>query len=246
MKLYPRLLSLGMTSFGDYFHYIKYEDSNDEEKTRMIALLANNETYFLREHAQLEVLRDQILPKIREDNIAANDKSLTILSAGCSTGEEVYSLALLTLETGMFLWDWDVNIIGGDISRPALQTARAALYGERSLRTSDPERVKSCYSKESGKYKVKKHVRKLTKFVRLNLIDPDSWRGLGKFDVVLCRNVLIYFSNDTFKRAIDNIHHCLRGGGYLLLGHSETLTRVSDDFVPERFSKTVVYRKKGE
>jgi chemotaxis protein methyltransferase CheR len=233
-----------MTSFGDYFHYIKYEDSSNEEKAKMIALLANNETYFFREQAQLEVLRDHLLPKIREEKISANDKSITILSAGCSTGEEVYSLALLTLESGFFLWDWNVNVVGGDISRPALETARGALYGERSVRTTDPERLKSCFVKESEKYRVKKHVKKLTKFVHLNLVDPESWRSLGKVDIVLCRNVLIYFSSDTFKRAIDNIHHVLEKGGYLLLGHSETLTRVSDDFVPERYSKTVVYRKR--
>ena len=110
----------------------------------MIAALTNNETYFFREYPQLEVLRDNILPQVRTQNLAADNRSLTILSAGCSTGEEVYSLAHLTLESGAFLWNWDVHIIGGDISGTALDKARSGLYGERALRCTDTELVKSC------------------------------------------------------------------------------------------------------
>lgn len=244
MKLYPRVLSLGLGSFGDYFNLVKYEADGDKELSRMVSLLTNNETYFFRELPQLMVFRDALLPQLRERKLARNKKGIRVVSAGCSTGEEVYTLAMLTFETGSFFWGWDVQIIGMDISEMALEAARRGVYYAPSLRMTESIYAQRFFSFNSGDYRAKDNIKKMTSFIYGNITDPQTWDGLKDIDIIFCRNVLIYFSEEKIKSAVNNFHQALRKGGHLLLGHSETLTGISDDFELVRFPDTFIYRKK--
>ncbi|UCD83220.1 MAG: protein-glutamate O-methyltransferase CheR [Deltaproteobacteria bacterium] len=244
MKLYPRVLSLGLSSFGDYLNLIKYDPDGEKELSRMVSLLTNNETYFFRELPQLKVFRDVLLPQLREKKISRS-KKIRVVSAGCSTGEEVYTLAMLTFETGSFFWDWDVRIVGMDISETALEAARRGIYYNSSFRMTEPAYVKKFFSYNSGDYQAKDNIKRMTSFVYGNITDQQTWEGLRDVDVIFCRNVLIYFSEEKVKTAVNNLSQAMRKGGHLLLGHSETLTGISDDFELVRFPETFIYQKKG-
>lgn len=244
MKLYPRVLSLGLDSFNEYIQYVKYGPRGEREISRMISLLTNTETYFFRETPQLDAFRDTLLPELRVNKLAKNEKSIKILSAGCSTGEEVYTLAMLAYETGSFFWGWDVQITGMDVNEKALETARKGDYYQRSFRMTDPEYMKKFFSANSGDFKAKHNIKRVTSFVQGNITDPETWKDINDIDIIFCRNVLIYFSDDKIKAAINNFHRALRPGGSLLLGHSETLTGIFDEFELRRFPETIIYKKK--
>ncbi len=218
MKLYPRVLSLGLGSFGDYFNLVKYEPDSEKELSRMLSLLTNNETYFFRELPQLKVFRDALLPQLRERKFARNEKEIRVVSAGCSTGEEVYTLAMLAFETGSFFWGWDVQIIGMDISETALEAARQGSYYASSFRMTEAAYIKKFFSPNSGDYQVKDNIRRMISFVYGNITNPQTWEGFKEIDIIFCRNVLIYFSEKKIKTAVGNFYQALREGGHLLLG----------------------------
>lgn len=245
LKLSSRLLALGFNSFGEYLYFIKYTRSGEREFSIMLSLLTNNETYFFREYPQLVVYRDFILPELQRQKIAQNDKSLRILSAGCSTGEEVYTLAILAFESGIFFWGWDVQIIGMDISEKVLEVAKRGVYYERSFRMTEQKYLEKFFSTNSRGFHIKNNIKMMTSFVQGNILNPESWNTLKNFDLIFCRNVLIYFSEEKIKTAITNFYHSLKEGGYLFLGHAETLTGMSEGFEPKRFPDTIVYQKKG-
>ena len=241
MKLYTRLTSLGFGSFSEYVNFVKYDPHAGEELIRMISLLTNTETYFFRELSQLLIFRDHLLPEFKEKAIATNEKTLKILSAGCSSGEEAYTLAMLTHDSGSFFWGWDITITGMDINERALESARQGVYYERSLRMTDPAYQKRYFTANSGDFLVKENIRKMVSFMCGNISTPLPVRDL---DIILCRNVFIYFSEEKMKIDIGNLHDALRPGGYLLLGHSETLTGIFDEFETRRFPETIIYQKK--
>ena len=240
MKLFPRVMSLGFRSFGEYIQFVKYGSESDHELARMISLLTNTETYFFRELPQLNVFRDFLLPEFREKRIGCKEKRIKILSAGCSSGEEAYTLAMLTFDTGQFFWGWDIEIIGMDINEKALETAKQGIYYDRSFRMTEPEYIERFFAPNSGDYIAKTCIRKMTTFVSGNITSPLTMRD---FDIIFCRNVMIYFSEEKVKKAIHNFYEALRPGGYLLLGHSETLTGIFDEFETKRFPQTIIYQK---
>jgi chemotaxis protein methyltransferase CheR len=150
---------------------------------------------------------------------------------------------MLLFETGMFFWGWDVQIIGMDISGEALDVAKRGVYYDRSFRMMDPVYLKKFFSPNSGDFKTKDNIRKITSFVKGNISEPETWKSIIDIDVIFCRNVLIYFSDDKVKAAINNYYEALRRGGYLLLGHSETLTGIFDGFNALRYPETIIYQK---
>ena len=243
MKIYPRINSLGYKSFSEYIQFLQYYPEGEKEASRMISLLTNTETYFFREVSQLNAFSDIILPEFREEKMARNEKRIRILSAGCSTGEEAYTLAMLTFDSGRFFWGWDVEIIGMDINENALKVARDGVYYERSFRMTDPGYKKRFFTANPGNFLVKDSIRKMTSFVSGNIISPMN---IKDFDVIFCRNVLIYFSDEKTKSAIKNLHMSLRSGGYLMLGHSESLTGIFDGFETIRFPGAVIYKKREQ
>jgi chemotaxis protein methyltransferase CheR len=242
-QLETRLLGLGLGSFGEYYQALRFGDPDGSEGRRLISLLTNNETYFFRESAQLDALRDHLLPEIKERRAASGERRLRVVSAGCSSGEEVYSAAIAIYETGEFFWSWDVQVLGIDVDSAVLDVARRGQYAERSLRMTSPEQRDRYFASVDDRWAVKNGVNRLVRFQWGNLVDPELWRSLGEVDVILCRNVLIYFSEASMRRVLRSFHSVLAPGGYLLLGHSESVSCWESGFEPVRLAQAIVYRK---
>jgi len=233
-RLAGRLQALDLLSYEEYYRYLRFGPQREEELERMITHLTNNETYFYREVTQLKALVEQI-----------GDKSLRILSAGCSTGEEVHTLAMMIHDSGQFFWGWEVEVIGLDVDGLALEKARRGLYFHNSFRGLAPEILSRHFVPEGRGHVVKEPIRRMVELRRGNLLDPESYAGLPRLDAVICRNVLIYFSDDAIMRAVSLFGEALAPGGYLLLGHAESLTRLTDSWAPIRFQGAVIYQSQG-
>lgn len=244
-RLAGRLQALDLLSYEEYYRYLRFGPQREEELERMITHLTNNETYFYREVTQLKAFVEQIVPRIKEQKIRSGDKSLRILSAGCSTGEEVHTLAMMLHDSGQFFWGWQVEVIGLDVDGLALEKARRGLYFHNSFRGLAPEVVSRHFVAEGNGQVVKDPIRRMVKLRRGNLLDPESYAGLPRLDAVVCRNVLIYFSDDAILRAVRLFGESLAPGGYLLLGHAESLARLTDSWSPIRFQGAVIYQSQG-
>lgn len=241
-RLQSRLDALAMVDFAEYYRYLRSCDpvSRRQELEEIVDRVTTNETYFFRESYQLDAFRDEILPEIYQQR--PRDKRLSVWSAGCATGEEAYTIAILIQETGLF-GDWDVRVFGNDISRRCLQVARKAQYGRSSFRATDERVVRRYFREVDGKQQVRDEVRALCSFGQINLIDAPMMRLVGDVDVIFCRNVLIYFDQASRKKVIDALHGKLVRGGYLLLGHSESLISLSTAFELVHLKNDMVYRK---
>jgi chemotaxis protein methyltransferase CheR len=242
-RLVGRLASLDLGSFEDYYHHLRFAPQRADELRRMISHLTNNETYFFREIAQLQVFEAHVLKTLKERKTRGSDRRLRVLSAGCSTGEEPYSLAMLLYDSGQFFWNWDVSVTGLDVDAVALEKARRAVYFHNSFRSTAPSLIEKHFLKNGSGYEVKETIRKLVQFRQGNLLDAESYRGLQPIDAILCRNVLIYFSDTAIRRVVDHFFELLAPGGFLLLGHAESLSRITDSLTPVRFKGAMIYEK---
>jgi chemotaxis protein methyltransferase CheR len=244
-RLVGRLASLDLLSFEDYYHYLRFAPQRAEELRRMVTHLTNNETYFFREAAQLAVLQDTLLRTLKDHKAAGDERTLRILSAGCSTGEEPHTLAMIVYDSGLFFWGWEVQVIGLDVDEAALEKARKGLYFHNSFRSLNPALVDKHFQRQGTGSQVKDNIRRLVSFREGNLVDPASYEGLRPLDMIFCRNVLIYFSDTTILRVVRLFHELLAPGGYLFLGHAESLSRITDLFTAVRFQGAMVYQKGG-
>ncbi len=246
-RLAPRLALLGLGSFEDYYRYLRFAPGAAEEQQRMVSHLTNNETYFFREQPQLGVFATHVLRSLKERKSRRGERTLNLLSAGCSTGEEPLTLAMILFDSGQFFWGWEVQVSGLDIDGPALEVARRGVYHQNSLRAVSPALLERHFQRvDGGGVRVRDSVRKAVSFREGNLLDPESYRGLAPLDVIFCRNVLIYFSDASVQRAIALFHAALAPGGYLFLGHAESLARVTSSFLPIRFQGAIAYQKPPE
>jgi chemotaxis protein methyltransferase CheR len=245
-RLAPRLALLGLLSFEDYYRHLRFAPDRAEEQQRMVSHLTNNETYFYREQPQLNVFANEVLRAIKERKGRTGERTLQVLSVGCSTGEEPLTLAMILFDSGQFFWGWDVRVTGLDVDGAALEKARRGLYHQNSLRAVVPAALERHFVRDGAGVRVKEAGRKVVSFRAGNLLDPASYQGLCPLDVVFCRNVLIYFSDGAVQRAVSLFHEALAPGGYLFLGHAESLARVSSPFVPIRFQGAIVYQKPEE
>jgi chemotaxis protein methyltransferase CheR len=242
MKLLPRLRELGFPSFYDYYAYLKFSPRGAEEQRRFISLVTNNETYFFREEAQLKVFAEQILPLLKKKKADSGSRRIRIVSAGCSTGEEAYTLSMLLLDSGSFFWDWDVRVIGVDVDEQALEKAEAGIYSGRAFQTL-PQHYRDRYFREAGEaLQVRDILRKMTTFVQGNLLELGGRLEEPEVDIIFCRNVLIYFNDATVRRIVEGFAGLLKPDGYLFLGHSESLSRITGLFQPVRFPGAIIYR----
>ena len=244
-RLVGRLLSLDLLSFEDYYHYLRFGPHRNDELQRMVAHLTNNETYFFRESAQLKVFAEHVLRGLKERKAQEGSRSLRILSAGCSTGEEALTVAMIVYDSGQFFWSWAVQIAGLDVDDVALEKARRGTYHHNSFRGMSPELIDRHFVRQGGGAQVKEAVRRLVRLRQGNILDPESYDGLQPLDVIFCRNVLIYFSDATTRRAVELFHDALSPGGYLLLGHAESLSRITGLFRPIRFPGAMIYQRPG-
>ncbi|MEW6052230.1 MAG: protein-glutamate O-methyltransferase CheR [Nitrospirota bacterium] len=239
-RLSRRIRLLHFSNFREYFRYLLYHKKRDEELSSIIDILTVNETYFFREQNQLRTFSEEILPELKETN--DDIRSVRIWSAGCSTGEEPYTLAMLILEKRRFQ-EWKVEIFGSDINQRVLQVARSGIYRKNSFRTTEPYFLTKYFEEKEGGFRISDSVRQYVNFSHLNLLDPFKVRLVGKVDVIFCRNVLIYFDYPSRKKVIDMFYERLSGGGYLLLGHAESLINISTAFTLKHFKYDMVYQK---
>ncbi len=241
-RLGRRLTALGLATYRDYYHFLKYNRKKDQELMDIMDILTTNETYFFRESFQLKAFTDEIIPELIKKSGASNRKTLRIWSAGCSTGEEPYTIAML-LHGIRELRDWKIEIIGTDISQRVLQHARRAVYGKSSFRATDEEYIKRFFVEHEDGLKVCDEIRDIVTISHLNLFDVNRMILLGKMDLVFCRNVIIYFDLAAKKRVVESFFNSMNDGGYLLLGHSESLMNVTTQFTLRHFKNDMIYQK---
>jgi chemotaxis protein methyltransferase CheR len=243
-RLDPRRAELGFETFEQLYFHLKYHPEREEERLKLIPHLTNNESYFFREPNQLDVLRADVLARVKARLEARNRQEVRILSAGCASGEEPYTLAMTTEMSGLFPPPWNVRVTGVDLDHQALDRARSARYGENAFRRVE-ERLRSEFftRDEDGQWLVAEPVRSRVQFATANLAE-DSWvRRQPRQDVIFCRNVLIYFSDEAIRVAADSFFKALEPGGYLFLGHAETLSRVPTRFETVRMPGAIFYHK---
>jgi chemotaxis protein methyltransferase CheR len=232
-------------TFASWFAALRLSDRSDLLQ-ELINQLTVNETYFLREDYQFDSMLRTVLPDVLARRGGANRivGPIKILSLPCSTGEEPYSIALRLLEEWDLIDRIDVEIHGADIDSEVLQRARHASYGERSLqRVPAKWRAKYFTSVGTGRYQLDEGIRGAVTLHQVNVCDTLAMRAFREFDVIFCRNVLIYFDELSSRRAAENLYGAMRPGGYLFLGHSESMSRISPIFTPTRLPEGIVYQR---
>ena len=241
-RLGKRLQMHNLKTFKDYYYFLRYNPNKDQELTEVVDQLTTNETYFFREDFQLKTFVEDILPEVRKRKELEGKKTLRIWSAGCSSGEEPYTIAMLLLSQP-WLQSWKVEVVGTDISQRVLHMALEGVYGEASFRSTDPQQKARFFTEQEGKWRVKDEVRSLVSISHLNLFDSSRIALLGKMDLIFCRNVIIYFDQAGKKSVIENFFQRLVPDGFLLLGHSESLINLSTSFQLRHFQHDMVYQK---
>jgi len=239
-RLSRRVKSHNLNDFRDYYRFIRYDKNTEEELSAIMDILTVNETYFFREQNQLNAFSEEILKELKET--LKDRKIIRVWSAGCSTGEEPYTITMLLNEKDGFN-GWNIEVHGSDINQRVLQTARKGTYMKNSFRTTEPYFLKKYFSEENGAFTINDRIKKHVNFSYLNLLDPVKTRFMGKMDVIFCRNVLIYFDNESRRRVIENFYDRLVDGGYLLLGHAESLINISTAFKLKHLKNDMVYQK---
>jgi len=228
-------------SFASYLYQLRHGANAEEEFSRVIDLLTTNETYFFRERSQLTALVEEIVPEMLSRQ-SAGPHPVRIWSAGCASGEEPFSIVMMALEAGL-VPGRDLRVYASDISRAVLAKARRGVYREASFRETDPHLRQHYFAQKDGLTRISDEVKRHVDFVHLNLLDTSKLCLLGTMDVILCRNVIIYFDLETKRRVMASFHDKLQPGGYLLLGHSESLINVTADFELKHLERELVYRR---
>jgi chemotaxis protein methyltransferase CheR len=242
-RLGRRLAFHQLKSFKEYYQFLKFNRKRDQELADIMDLLTTNETYFFRESFQLKAFTDEIIPEVIKRNSGpSGNRTIRIWSAGCSTGEEPYTIAMLLLDIPA-LQGWKIEIIGTDISQKVLQQARRGVYASASFRVTDHFFIGKYFTEHDGGLRINDSVRELVTISHLNLLDKTRISMLGGFDVIFCRNVIIYFDQLVKKRVVETFHGALKEGGFLLMGHSESLMNLTTLFSLRHFKNDLVYQR---
>lgn len=258
-KVWLRINALGLTSLADYYAHLKALDQNPKafgkglpppqsEWQALYSILTINESYFFRDSNQLRLLSNRILPEILQRKLATapvgGKPRLRIWSAGCSTGEELFSIAI-ALDQLNFPWhQWDVQLIGTDISPAAIQSAQAGVYGSWSFRQTPTDLRQKYFQAQGQAYKICDRLRQQVVF-QIGNLRQDPCPGLGPcdLDLILCRNVFIYLDRQAIGQIVQKFHGALIPQGYLLTGHTELYGQDTSQFQVTSFPETVVYQK---
>jgi len=219
---------------------LRHVRSSSIEYEALLEVLLTQETSFFRYPAVFEALEKRVLPEMQEKKFWENPRTLRVWSAGCSTGEEPYSIAITILDTLRFAEAWDVEILATDISRKALRHAERGVYSRRSLQDVSLRQVESYFTATKHGFQVKQRIRKLISFAQMNLAESVY---VGKLDCIFCMNVLMYFSEERRLSILRRFYDALEPGGYFLLGHAESLSNVPVKFEPVVLGDCRLYRK---
>ena len=242
-RLVERIEATGTGTFRGYFTLLRFQASG-EELQQLTNVMTVNETYFLREEYQFKCLVESILPQIVHRRVGAD--AIRIWCIPSSSGEEPYSVAMYLLETWAGIQEWDVEIISSDIDTSILRRARAGRYSARSVQYLPEPWLKKYFKSVGDEYQLCDDLRQAVEFTRVNLAEPADTLNYRNFDVIFCRNLLIYFDDASRKTASDTFYEALNPGGYLCLGHSESMSRISSLFEVRKFPDAIVYRKSLE
>lgn len=238
-RLARRLRQVGMSDFGAYLEFVE-NDESEQELAQLVNAITTNLTAFFRENHHFEYLKNNVIPELLERN--GRERRIRIWSAGCSTGEEPYSIAMAVREAMLGKTGWDVRILATDLDSEVVATAQAGVYTTERVQAIDKKRLSRWFMRgageSSGRVKVKPEIQQLITFKQLNLL--HQWPFKGPFDVIFCRNVVIYFSKDTQRELFNRYADILRHDGALFIGHSESLFKVSDRFT---LIGNTIYRK---
>lgn len=240
-RLARRIREADMGSFASYLYQLRSGPNAEDEFSKIVDLLTTNETYFFRERSQLTALVEEIIPEMLSRQMTSS-RPISIWSAGCSSGEEPFSVVMMGMDAGL-VPGRDFRVYASDISRAVLSRARHGVYREASFRETNESTRQRYFAQKDGLSRISDSVKRQVDFVHMNLLDSSKVFLLGEMDVILCRNVIIYFDLDTKKQVMKTFHDELRPGGYLLLGHSESLINVTSDFELKHLSRDLVYRR---
>lgn len=238
-RLGKRIRKGRFQSFGEYYRHV-INDSSGEEIILLLDSISTNFTHFFRENHHFEYLKNQLIPKIKER--AIRRQKIRIWSAGCSSGEEPYSIAITLLESMAPVTNWDLKILATDISTKVLANAQSGVYLKEKIQVLSPGLTKKYFLRGENQWsnyvKVKTSIKTLIQFQRINLMEPFSFNE--SFDCIFCRNVMIYFDKKTRENLVNRLYEHLEKEGVLFIGHSESLTGIEHPFL---YVQPAVYKK---
>ncbi len=240
-RIQERIETLNHESFQSYFSYMRFQHT-EEELQELVNLMTVNETYFFREDYQLKCMCNSALDELVRHR--PKNTTIRIWSVPCSTGEEPYSIALYLLEHWPWINEIDVEIYASDIDTKVLQKCREGIFNPRSVQYIPEKILRKYFTKVANcNYQISKELIQSVTFTHVNLHDIASTRKFRNFDIVFCRNLLIYFDEISRRRAIDALYDALNPGGFIFLGHSESVSRSSSLFKVHKFPECIAYQK---
>ncbi|MEK6531043.1 MAG: protein-glutamate O-methyltransferase CheR [Deltaproteobacteria bacterium] len=243
-RLQRRLEESGIKTFEDYYYYLMYDKNREKVISSLINSIVTNETSFFRDPGQLDAFIKGVVPAaMNEKEKNGSPKTLRLWSAASSTGEEPYTLAMMLVESGLLYKGWRIEVLASDICDTVLKSAEAATYEKYSLRNTPEAYLRKYFTNSSERYRVNSSVKEMVTFRKINLVDTEAIKTIRGIDVIFCRNVLIYFDDNSKKKVVGHLYDSLNKGGYLFIGFSETLFNITRVFRPASFERTVVYQK---
>jgi chemotaxis protein methyltransferase CheR len=239
-RFVDRAVATGAGSFASYFARLRSDQTSEVEE--LINALTVNETYFYREEHQLACLTSDLLgERLRAKR---NGETMRLWSLPCSTGEEPYSIAIWLLENWPLVDSHDIEIVGSDIDTRVLDAARAGVFDKRALHRLPAKLADKYFVAVGGeRWRIIDELRQSIRFTAVNIVERSSTRLEGLFDIIFCRNLLIYFDDASRRVAAENLYENLAPGGYICLGHAESMSRISPLFEVCRFADAIVYRR---
>jgi chemotaxis protein methyltransferase CheR len=240
-RLGRMLESENCSSYGEFYRKIKADSSRVLEK-KIIDAITTNETLFFRDGNPFELLKHKILPEVIDRQTSKSGSApIGIWSAACSTGQEVFSIAIVLKELLGAVHRFNIKLLGTDLSNAALKQASYGSYNKFEIERGMPrDRLQSYFTADGANWKIKDEIRSMATFQRFNLMHPFT--ALGKFSIILCRNVAIYFTLEDRKKLFNKIADALEPNGYLIIGSTESLTGVCPRFVPKRHLRSIFYQ----
>ncbi len=239
-RVVERMIATGAATFENYFAHLRGDVQGEIEQ--FVNAFTVNETYFYREEHQLVCLTSDLLAARLK--VKPRGEQIRIWSVPCSTGEEPYSIAIWLLENWPLVDQHDIEIVASDIDTNVLATARAGVYGKRAFMRLPPHLLQKYFEpKGDDAWKIIDDLRQSVQFTAANIVDRADTRRHGRFDVIFCRNVLIYFDDTSRRTAAENLFENLLPGGFICLGHTESMSRISPLFEVARFAEAIVYQR---
>lgn len=239
-RIEKRAEILEIDTLSEYFIMLKYTE-NSAEFDKLVNELTVNETYFFREFPQLQNFAEDVLPiVVKEKGLY---KKIKVWCAACSTGEEPYTLSIIFNEMLENPEEWEIQIIASDINTEVLQSAKIGLYESRAVKDVPDEYLEKYFTRRHDKYLINLNIRNSVNFMRINLMEESDISSINGCDFIFCRNCLIYFDDESRKNVLSSFYESLNPGGFIFLGHSESVGRISSAYKIQRIGDTIVYSR---